>query len=399
MGKRRSAAAAAAAAAAAVLAVLALPGGGRAHGYLSGPRSRNFVASEDGVWWQSPSDPTRYPQKESCPHCLNQYSAPGYCGLTQDGSKEYTVPKDSRGAPIESPPLQATLTAGETTTISFALTAHHKGHVELGVCCDAQPSQACFDSHPLTFQGDLLYGAPVDAAHPGRGYIAPRAMGNPNIGDGESPGGMGTGEYGNAMDFQMRFRLPADVSGERCLIQWRYITGNSCEMPGYDGVAWPSQSWRNAGVGTCSLPLSADGSGAPERFWNCADVKVLPSVSGPAPGPTPAPGPAPAPGPGPNAAPVPGPSPAPGPGPNPKTPATVKCDRLKRKECKEQGGKCVPLGKKRCVPAPQNGGSCASFPRRKKCRKVAGCAWSAGGGGRRGRGRCQAAPAAASGLG
>jgi chitinase len=247
------------------------------------------VASEDGVWWQSPSDPTRYPQKESCPHCLNQYSAPGYCGLTQDGSKEYTVPKDSRGAPIESPPLQATLTAGETTTISFALTAHHKGHVELGVCCDAQPSQACFDSHPLTFQGDLLYGAPVDAAHPGRGYIAPRAMGNPNIGDGESPGGMGTGEYGNAMDFQMRFRLPADVSGERCLIQWRYITGNSCEMPGYDGVAWPSQSWRNAGVGTCSLPLSADGSGAPERFWNCADVKVLPSGSGPAPGPNPVP--------------------------------------------------------------------------------------------------------------
>merc|ERR1712091_338356 len=153
------------------------------------------------------------------------------------------------------------------------------------------------------------------------------------------------------MDFQMRFRLPADVSGERCLIQWRYITGNSCEMPGYDGVAWPSQSWRNAGVGTCSLPLSADGSGAPERFWNCADVKVLPSGSGPAPGPTPAPGPAPAPGPGPNAAPVPGPSPTPGPGPNPKTPVTVKCDRLKRKECKEQGGNCVPLGKKRCVPA------------------------------------------------
>merc|ERR1719428_113306 len=153
----------------------------------------------------------------------------------------------SRGAPIESPPLQATLTAGEPTTIGFKLTAHHKGHVELGVCCDAQPSQACFDRNPLTFQQDLLYGAPVDAAHPERGYVAPRAMGNPNIGDGQSPGGMGTGEYGNAMDFRMKFRLPAGVSGDRCLIQWRYITGNSCEMPGYDQVAWPSQAWRNGG--------------------------------------------------------------------------------------------------------------------------------------------------------
>merc|ERR1719515_690319 len=224
---------------------------------------------------------------ESCPHCVNQYRAPGYCGLTQDGSKEYTVPLDSRGAPIESPPLQATLTAGEPTTIGFKLTAHHKGHVELGVCCDAQPSQACFDRNPLTFQQDLLYGAPVDAAHPERGYVAPRAMGNPNIGDGQSPGGMGTGEYGNAMDFRMKFRLPAGVSGDRCLIQWRYITGNSCEMPGYDQVAWPSQAWRNAGVGTCALPLSADGSGRRSASGTARTSRCSPPGAGPRRGRTP----------------------------------------------------------------------------------------------------------------
>ena len=380
-----------AAAAAALAAAAAGLRGAAAHGYLYGPRARNFVAAEDGVWWQSPDDPTVYPQKESCPHCVNQYRAPGYCGLTQDGSKEYTVPLDSRGAPIESPPLQATLTAGEPTTIGFKLTAHHKGHVELGVCCDAQPSQACFDRNPLTFQQDLLYGAPVDAAHPERGYVAPRAMGNPNIGDGQSPGGMGTGEYGNAMDFRMKFRLPAGVSGDRCLIQWRYITGNSCEMPGYDQVAWPSQAWRNAGVGTCALPLSADGSGAPERFWNCADVKVLPAGSGPAPGPNPAPVPSG----GPSPAPAPAPGPAPVPAPTPQSPETVKCGGLKRKACKEQGGYCVPLGKKRCVSAPKNGGSCTSFQKRKKCRKVVDCAWSRLRGGRVG-GR---APRPGSGLG
>ena len=283
-GGRMGAGAAAAAAAAAAVAGL-LAGGAEGHGYLYGPRSRNFVAAEDGVWWKPDSDPTVYPQKESCPHCLNQYRAPGYCGLTQDGSKEYTVPKDFQGDPITNPPLQSSLVAGDVTKIGFALTAHHKGHVELGVCCEAQPSQDCFNRNKLTFERDLLYGAPKDPNHPERGYIAPRSMG----GGDPSKDTMTPGEYGNAMDFQMDFRMPAGVSGDRCLLQWRYYTGNSCEMPGYDAVAWPDASWRNSGVGQCSLPLSEDGSGAPERFWNCADVQVLSDGGTPAPAPIPAP--------------------------------------------------------------------------------------------------------------
>eukprot|EP00984_Skeletonema_dohrnii_P023018 scaffold12144_cov111-Skeletonema_dohrnii-CCMP3373.AAC.1 len=38
------------------------------HGYMTSPRSRNLLASEETVWWpQTEQDP----MPESCPHCLN----------------------------------------------------------------------------------------------------------------------------------------------------------------------------------------------------------------------------------------------------------------------------------------------------------------------------------------
>jgi predicted carbohydrate-binding protein with CBM5 and CBM33 domain len=38
------------------------------HGYLQTPRSRNFVASQEGKSWDAgPTDPA----PEYCPHCLN----------------------------------------------------------------------------------------------------------------------------------------------------------------------------------------------------------------------------------------------------------------------------------------------------------------------------------------
>ena len=65
---------------------------------------------------------------------------------------------------------------------------------------------------------------------------------------------------GEGMDFNMVFELPRDVSGDRCIIQWRYYTANSCEMPGYRDYAWPGADWRNPaggwGLSTCQVPLS-----------------------------------------------------------------------------------------------------------------------------------------------
>ena len=70
-----------------------LPSHVHSHGYLNTPRSRNFVAFEDGAHWSS--DPS-IPLKEVEPQSA---SPPGYtCGKI--GSRDYNYPKNVAGAPL-----------------------------------------------------------------------------------------------------------------------------------------------------------------------------------------------------------------------------------------------------------------------------------------------------------
>ena len=68
------------------------------------------------------------------------------------------------------------------------------------------------------------------------------------------------------------------MSCDHCLLQWHYISGNSCEVEGYDQAGLPA-GWRNAQIPECGI-LPPDGEGAPEQFWNCADVRILPNDGG-----------------------------------------------------------------------------------------------------------------------
>jgi len=62
------------------------------------------------------------------------------------------------------------------------------------------------------------------------------------------------------------------------LIQWYYITANSCYIDGYDDYPFPTSSdgtsWHPGNIGICdSVP--PDGiPGIPEQFWNCAEVRI-----------------------------------------------------------------------------------------------------------------------------
>lgn len=259
-----------------VLVLLGLSlGNVKGHGFLELPRSRNYVAYQDGRWWSSdPGEPL--PRPESCPHCLNRGGPSAVCGRVED--RNYDHPKTFNGGELETKVQAEFLTGGEVQ-VHFVLTAHHRGHVELKLCPYADAiNQSCFDSHPLTFVKDLKYGAPEDPDHPERGYIAP----NDGTITSESTTELPTL---GGMRFQMIYRLPDNVKCQRCLLQWTYMTGNTCEMPGYDDVVFPSPSWRAAGG---ALPkctnMSEDGAGAPERFWNCADVRIIQeSQSAPSP--------------------------------------------------------------------------------------------------------------------
>ena len=77
-----------------------------------------------------------------------------------------------------------------------------------------------------------------------------------------------------------KFRLPAGLSGDLVLIQWHYVTGNSCKDVGYDTYNWPD-GFYPGNLPTCTQPLPHDGRGVPEQFWNCAELKISTECDGP----------------------------------------------------------------------------------------------------------------------
>ncbi|KAL7428668.1 hypothetical protein ACHAXM_001426, partial [Skeletonema potamos] len=99
------------------------------------------------------------------------------------------------------------------------------GHFSYKACAikaGEVPTQACFDRNPLTFVEDVLYGGRPDPNYPHRAYI-PRA---------DAPFRLQK-EYNNKLQkeiykFSHRFRLPQGLSGDLVLIQWHYVTANSC---------------------------------------------------------------------------------------------------------------------------------------------------------------------------
>ena len=213
-----------------------------AHGMVTSPRSRQWVAYQDGI----EGNQVAKPPPEYCYQCANRNR--GVCGYTP--SYDYDAWTDSTGRPMPwqsqatvrwfgclfvmnvacflllisnfnlkfekylptfsnyyysfsfSSSLQSHYTPTQyaengLVTIQLELTAHHWGHAEVRACPLGRAStQACMDANPLEFVRDNLYGMPQDAAHPERGYF-------------KFPG----------PKYEMQFRLPAGLQGDQVLLQ------------------------------------------------------------------------------------------------------------------------------------------------------------------------------------
>mmetsp|Transcript_14891 Transcript_14891/g.21961 ORF Transcript_14891/g.21961 Transcript_14891/m.21961 type:complete len:175 (+) Transcript_14891:378-902(+) len=151
---------------------------------------------------------------------------------------------------------------GSEITVDIILTAHHKGHFEFKACpmddlLEEVPTQECFDRNPLNLFKDELYGAPPDPHYPTRAYIPPSSY------SGIVPD---TTDVSGTL-YQYTLQLPPDLKGNVVLLQWHYLTANSCKFAGYDDYDFPT-AWgnMNSSVGLCSLPLPPDGRGVPGRF-------------------------------------------------------------------------------------------------------------------------------------
>ena len=70
-------------------------------------------------------------------------------------------------------------------------------------------TQECFDTtgNELVFVRDVKFDMPADPNYPERGMYA---------------GGQG----GGLKDFEMIFKLPDGIYGDKVMLQWKYITAN-----------------------------------------------------------------------------------------------------------------------------------------------------------------------------
>ena len=143
----------------------------------------------------------------------------GYCGVSADGERALDSVVDFSGqvVPARGLPPQATFTAGEEIDLKFKLTdvalRDDGGRVEVGVCCkdpagaSDREMHACFDRH--------RHAAPLA---PGARTTQIRAVRTEEV-DAD-------GVDGGAVEGSLRWRLPAAVAGERCLLQWRLFPAN-----------------------------------------------------------------------------------------------------------------------------------------------------------------------------
>lgn len=232
-------------AAAAVLSVLLLvaaPSQTRAHGFLSKPRSRNFLAT-----------------RNNCPHCMNgggvaqtrtahyPRSRHGMCGDPASGPRDHEA-----GGEFFTGHATGYYRQGGHIRLTTSITTDHRGAIEYRVCRYPVGSpdterraltEACLNKHVLHRASD------------GARYMF--------LGNGPERG------YDRPKPFTATYALPKDLvcDGKRwkCVLQMHWVTGNTCSP------SFIPKKHRVRTLGVCGTRNLW-----PEEFWNCADIVVLP---------------------------------------------------------------------------------------------------------------------------
>lgn len=237
------------------------------HAYMSWPASRNF---------------------DKCdlfdPHSLN-----GHCeDCNQDSCGQFGATDFSTIAH----PVSDTYIAGGILDVEVIVKAHHKGYMEMRLCTNPDDlTQDCFNEHLLIRDSvtEAEDPAPVDGAHPGRWYIPPPDANWPASSDAQ-PGSNSCGRAKTGKRYLWKVRIPADVECEHCVLQWFWVTANSCQPVGlaeyYERSSTQNwieakfggsvQPWFASGLDSCSAAVSdpkTNGNGA-EKFWNCGDIRI-----------------------------------------------------------------------------------------------------------------------------
>ncbi|XP_069121891.1 uncharacterized protein [Argopecten irradians] len=148
----------------------------------------------------------------------------GMCGICGDPYQQH--PRDNEaGGKYATGTVSRHYKTGDVVTFSVDVTANHEGYFEFRLCpADDVVTQACLDR----------YTVPVIGHSDGRYHLKAHENGI----------------------IDMKVKLPTGLACDRCLLQWRYRTGNrwNCDQKS----------------GKCGKGL-----GPQEEFYGCADISIL----------------------------------------------------------------------------------------------------------------------------
>merc|ERR1712241_685722 len=150
----------------------------------------------------------------------------GLCGDPVQGPRENEV--GGKYANAQWSPTVANYTQGQEFQVKIRMTAHHKGWMSIKLCptndFSVEATQECMNQHVATLPGG---GTKYDMTI-------------------------------KKVWYDVKFKLPKDLTCDLCVLQWRYHAGNNW---GIDPVSG------NGGQGL----------GPQEEFYGCADVSIAPS--------------------------------------------------------------------------------------------------------------------------
>jgi len=203
----------------------------------------------------------------------------GVCGDTTWGKDHMRGGKFYNGGKVH-----ASYKQGGQISVDLAIIAHHNGYMELYVCdvakCGGEISRQCFQQrscyklnrswdNSCESRTDPLC-APIDQKHPSRFYLP--------CGKSYSPG-RGTDVFGGG---KIKYNLPKDLHCEHCVLQWYWVSANTCNPPGLleyyksdRAPQWgecPGQGEAKGGYRRWDTPCG--GGNLSEEYYTCADIRI-----------------------------------------------------------------------------------------------------------------------------
>jgi len=177
-------------------------------GYLFYPRSRNYIAYNSSHIVPSATRPESIlPEEEPTPQNV---SAGQRCGVTDGSERDYNRPM-SRASVLLPLNIQEVYLSGSEIEVTVNLFGvEGGGHFEFHVCAlehPSEPTEECFQQHPLTFVKDHYYDAVKDEVHPERAYL-PFEQAFEKFGNSLKPIESEDDGFGSMIEFKYTFQLP-----------------------------------------------------------------------------------------------------------------------------------------------------------------------------------------------